>query len=96
MIKRKWLCKLFTNSHNINDDYPSDTGATLDCDVVVTVGQDQATAANAWQYDRTKTPTITSVSPERGGTGGGTTLAIVGTGFRYYYILHVIYSILQA
>lgn len=87
---------MFTNPQHIHDDYPSDAADTLNCSIVITVGEDQDTATDAWQYDRTKTPMITSVSPERGGTGGGTNLTIVGTGFRYFHTLKIIKSLLEA
>ena len=32
-------------------------------------------------YDAGLTPTISGVSPSRGGTGGGTTLTVSGSGF---------------
>ncbi|XP_072034167.1 fibrocystin-L-like [Amphiura filiformis] len=60
----------------------SDTADTLDCDIVVMLASGaQQSFSSAWQYRRDMTPTITSVSPRRGGTGGGTTLTIVGTDF---------------
>ena len=39
------------------------------------------TLAGSYQYDAALTPLITGVSPTRGGTGGGTTLTVSGSGF---------------
>ena len=57
------------------------TDATLACDVVVNQDSGNTTAAAAFTYDASITPTITGASPLRGGTGGGTLLTIDGTGF---------------
>ena len=51
------------------------------CDVVVTVNGLTKTSSNAYTYDAGLTPTISGVSPSRGGTGGGTTLTVSGSGF---------------
>ncbi len=39
------------------------------------------TLSTSFTYKAALTPTVSSVSPLRGGTGGGTTLTITGTGF---------------
>ena len=39
------------------------------------------TEAGGFTYDRSLTPTVASVSPDRGGTGGGTRITITGSGF---------------
>ena len=51
------------------------------CDVVVTVNGLSKTLANSYQYDADLTPTISGVTPSRGGTGGGTTITVSGSGF---------------
>merc|ERR1719422_2781341 len=56
-------------------------GATEACDVVVTQDSGEVTEAGGFTYDRALTPTIASVTPVRGGTGGGTPLTITGSGF---------------
>ena len=59
----------------------SESGATEDCDVTVTQDSGSITSSNAFTYDRSLTPTVDSVSPLRGGTGGGTKITISGSGF---------------
>jgi hypothetical protein len=54
---------------------------TLACDVVTTVNGATQTLSGGYIYDQSLTPTITNLNPARGGTGGGTTLTITGTGF---------------
>lgn len=54
---------------------------TQACDVVATVDGVSKTLAGGYTYDQSLTPTITNVNPARGGTGGGSTLTITGTGF---------------
>ena len=51
------------------------------CDVSVTVNSIVKTLSSAFTYKAALTPTVTSVSPTRGGTGGGTMLTLTGTGF---------------
>ncbi|XP_068236296.1 fibrocystin-L-like [Palaemon carinicauda] len=56
--------------------------STMTCDVIVTnPGGGTATLADGFTYDASITPAITAISPIRGGTAGGTTLTINGTGF---------------
>ncbi|XP_045124918.1 fibrocystin-L-like [Portunus trituberculatus] len=52
------------------------------CDVVVS-NPDGSTASlvGGFTYQVALTPIVTNVSPQRGGTAGGTTLTITGTGF---------------
>ena len=57
------------------------TEATLVCDVTVTQPSGNFTKDAAFTYDRALTPTVASVSPVRGGTGGGTRITITGSGF---------------
>ncbi|XP_071946075.1 fibrocystin-L-like [Antedon mediterranea] len=55
----------------------------LACDVVVSVSDDTTeTQSNGFTYKQSLTATITSVSPARGGTAGGTEITISGTGFK--------------
>ncbi|CAG2205079.1 unnamed protein product [Mytilus edulis] len=54
---------------------------TQACDVIATVDGVSKTLAGGYTYDQSLTPTITNVNPARGGTGGGSTLTITGTGF---------------
>ena len=56
---------------------------TVQCDVIVEVDVFSETSSNAYTYDTSLTPTISNVSPRRGGTGGGVRLTITGTGFGY-------------
>ncbi|XP_048575327.1 fibrocystin-L-like isoform X2 [Nematostella vectensis] len=51
------------------------------CAVEVTSGDVTQTLSNAFTYKSSMTSEITSVSPSRGGTGGGVTLTISGSGF---------------
>uniref|UniRef100_A0ABM0MU86 Fibrocystin-L-like n=1 Tax=Saccoglossus kowalevskii TaxID=10224 RepID=A0ABM0MU86_SACKO len=57
---------------------------TYTCDIQVFISTSTAVAieSNALTYDSSITPIITSVSPRRGGTGGGTPITITGSGFR--------------
>ena len=59
----------------------SNEAATLDCDVVVTQASGAVTKSAGFKYDKSLTPTITTVDPLRGGTGGGTLITIKGSGF---------------
>ena len=59
----------------------SGTDATLACDVAVVQASGNVSLASSFTYDASLTPTITSTSPQRGGTGGGTLVTISGTGF---------------
>ena len=58
---------------------PAGSAGTVDIRVT-TVGGTSATSA-ADQYTYIAAPTVTSVSPTAGPTGGGTTVTITGTGF---------------
>ena len=55
--------------------------ATLSCDVAVVQASGNVSLASSFTYDANLTPTITSTSPQRGGTGGGTLVTITGSGF---------------
>lgn len=60
---------------------PSATFSSSDtsCSLTVTVGGSSQSAS--YVYGANVTPSITSISPSRGGTGGGTLLTITGTNF---------------
>jgi hypothetical protein len=60
---------------------PSATISSSDttCNITVTLGN--LTQSTSYVYVRNLTAFVTSASPVRGGTGGGTTLTIVGTNF---------------
>ncbi|CAF3637436.1 unnamed protein product [Rotaria sp. Silwood1] len=60
---------------------PSATVSSTDqsCNLTVTVGS--LSQSISYVYQANLTATITSISPTRGGTGGGTTLTITGTNF---------------
>lgn len=51
------------------------------CDVQITQNGVVKTLTSSYTYDATLSPTVTSVTPRRSGTGGGTTLTIEGSGF---------------
>lgn len=54
----------------------------IQCDVTVTNPDKlSVTLSNGFTYNATGTPSVSSVSPDRGGTAGGTELTIMGTGF---------------
>ena len=63
--------------------YPSRTpGNDVSCSVTVTSGSGTTeTFPNAYTYRDSLTSTVTSVSPSRGGTGGGVRVTINGSGF---------------
>jgi hypothetical protein len=58
-------------------------GVDDSCNVVVTNSKNmvETTSSSAYTYRDPLTSTITSVSPSRGGTGGGVVLTITGSGF---------------
>ncbi|XP_069115224.1 fibrocystin-L-like [Argopecten irradians] len=59
---------------------PAASGTTTEvCTVTIVVNS--VTQTLSYTYDSTKTPAITSVSPSRGGTGGGTRITVAGSGF---------------
>ncbi|XP_074659740.1 fibrocystin-L-like [Tubulanus polymorphus] len=62
---------------------PANTGTddNLVCDLKVAAGTSELTSAAAFTYKVALTPTITDVTPKRGGTAGGTNLTIQGSGF---------------
>ncbi|XP_078699976.1 fibrocystin-L-like [Branchiostoma floridae x Branchiostoma belcheri] len=82
------LCPITTvRSSHIECDLPPHDGlgsarGTVRCDVAIVVGKETRTLPNAFTYDSSLTPVITSVSPALGGTAGGTTVTITGTNLR--------------
>lgn len=60
---------------------PGDASADKQCDVVVSVNEQSVTKSDSYTFAIDKTPTVTSISPERGGTQGGTSVTITGTLF---------------
>ena len=62
---------------------PANSGsATEDCAVSVSQASGKSVdLADSFTYDDSLTPQVASVSPQRGGTGGGTSITITGTGF---------------
>ena len=62
---------------------PANSGSvTEDCAVSVSQASGKSVdLADSFTYDDSLTPQVASVSPQRGGTGGGTSITITGTGF---------------
>ena len=62
---------------------PANSGSgTEDCAVSVAQASGKSVdLADPFSYDDSLTPQVASVSPQRGGTGGGTSITITGTGF---------------
>ena len=62
---------------------PANSGSvTEDCAVSVAQASGKSVdLADSFTYDDSLTPQVSSVSPQRGGTGGGTSITITGTGF---------------
>lgn len=52
------------------------------CEVKVANGENTVVASDQYTYEEALTPVISSVSPDRGGTGGGTEVTINGNGFK--------------
>lgn len=77
------ICSIIgmTSNQQIQCRTPSMTNETSDriCEVVVSV--DNIEQTSIFTYKNNLTATICSVSPHRGGTGGGTLITIIGTGF---------------
>lgn len=48
--------------------------------MTVSDGSTDVTASMQYDYQDGVAPTVTSMDPARGGTGGGTTVTIYGTG----------------
>lgn len=65
---------------------------TLSCTVVVSNKLKTVNISNGFTYKSQLTPVITEVSPRRGGTAGGTSLTITGSGFRCRKLRHCLKS----
>ena len=77
-------CKIVTKTTtNITCLSPANSSAdqSLECDVIVTQDSGTITSTSSFVYDRSLTPTLDSVNPVRGGTGGGTEITVLGSGF---------------
>lgn len=59
---------------------PRKAAGVVDVEVAAP-GVPKAVMKNGFRYDAVPAPTISSVSPNRGGTGGGTELSITGQNF---------------
>lgn len=78
------ICGVACNVKNVtSSEYSCKTPAASaqTCDVTVSLNGLTKTLSNAYTYDVSLTPDISGVSPSRGGTGGGTTITISGSGF---------------
>ncbi|XP_076438592.1 LOW QUALITY PROTEIN: fibrocystin-L-like [Babylonia areolata] len=60
---------------------PHNVSSKTYCDVTVSVNDVSRTAMTQYSYDPAITPTLYSVTPEGGGTAGGTLITLTGTGF---------------
>ncbi|XP_022097673.1 fibrocystin-L-like isoform X1 [Acanthaster planci] len=72
-----------STSSLIECEVPANSGSgEVVCDVTVTLASGAtSTESDAFTYKTSLTPVIDSVEPRRGGTAGGTTLNITGSGF---------------
>ena len=69
------------SNHCIHLNVSVAVASSSQCDVTVTVANQEQTLANGYTYKQSLTPTISQVDPKRGGTGGGTRITVTGTGF---------------
>jgi hypothetical protein len=60
---------------------PAGTAGTVDVVVTTPSGQSATGAADHFTYTAVPTPAITSLNPSTGGSGGGTSVTISGSGF---------------
>ena len=62
---------------------PGDTTANVDtsCDVIILQDANSLNSSTQFTYKTSLTPSILGVSPNSGGSGGGTNITITGTGF---------------
>lgn len=72
-----------TTTTEISCEAPSHVLGSIsqECDVTIILNNFIANLTNGFTYKPEMTSQITSVTPSRGGTGGGTTLTICGFGF---------------
>ncbi|XP_056106663.1 fibrocystin-L-like [Rhinichthys klamathensis goyatoka] len=89
-ITRVLICNRECNVHlqnststHLNCEVPPNNGSEAEraCTVIVMNGGDTVNLTNSYTYRSSLTPVITTVSPRRGGTAGGTRLTITGSGF---------------
>lgn len=57
------------------------------CTVTVTTSGSTEDVANGYTYDTSLTPEITDVTPTFGGSGGGTSITLTGTGFGWVMLV---------
>ncbi|WP_199228409.1 putative Ig domain-containing protein [Caulobacter sp. D4A] len=69
----------FNSATSITATAPAGSAGTVDVRVTTPAGSSATSAAD--QYTYVSAPTVTSVSPTAGPTGGGQTVTITGTGF---------------
>ncbi|XP_061189118.1 fibrocystin-L-like [Saccostrea echinata] len=76
-------CTIISSATQSNTQFVCSTPANPAgaCDVVASEGSETSTKTGGYTYDSSVTPTITSVNPTYGGTAGGTSVTITGTGF---------------
>ena len=75
-------CKYKENTFNsYTCIVPPSAVKNADSTCTLTVKENGLSATDSFTYKVSLTPTLTSVSPSRGGTGGGTLLTITGNGF---------------
>ena len=61
---------------------PSNAGSGTElCSITLVQGDSTVSLTDYFIYDDALTPSVTGLSPVRGGTGGGTSITITGTGF---------------
>lgn len=65
-------------------------GVDQPCDVIITLNGLTSSLPGEFTYKTAMTSEITSVTPRRGGTGGGTTLTIRGVGFSSTHNVNVV------
>ncbi|CAF0756351.1 unnamed protein product [Brachionus calyciflorus] len=74
-------CKLDASSSNtqINCIVPKSTNQVTDSNCELVITENNLSYSSNFTYNKSITPELSSVSPLRGGTGGGTLLKITGT-----------------
>lgn len=72
---------IYSSNNWFRSTFGISLGTAKACDVKVSSGTVLETAAGAYNYDPSMTPSMTGLNPTRGGTGGGSSLTISGTGF---------------
>lgn len=82
------VCNLIQNSINsITCSVPAASNQKQDTTCSVAITQNSITKTSSFLYSLALTPIVLSVSPVRGGTGGGTLLTINGTNFPYLFLI---------